>query len=153
MIILGSLLIAALSAGRQDVRTDSERIEQAVLATSAEMTRSGEAADIDGLFRHMLETDKGSVIQNGIFLATREDALQRVKSNMRGIGKIRYTWKRQHVTVLSPEAALLTAEGQSVATTAAGETISTPFAQSIVFVLRDGQWKAIHAHQSSPQVR
>jgi hypothetical protein len=72
---------------------------------------------------------------------------------LRGISRIQYHWKRQYVTVLSPEVALLTAEGESVATTTAGDTLSTPFAQTVVFVLRAGGWKAIHAHQSSPRVR
>ena len=101
----------------------------------------------------MLDTDKGSVIQNGMFLATREEALQRVKANLRGISKIVYRWKRQHVTALSADVALLTADGESVATTTEGQVFTTPFAQTVVFVKREGQWKAIHAHQSSPQAR
>jgi hypothetical protein len=109
--------------------------------------------DADRLFTYMLETDKGSVIQNGVFLATRAEALEQVRSNLRGIDKIQYHWKRQHVTVLSPKVVLLTAEGESVATTNAGETFTTPFAQTVVFVLRAGSWRAIHAHQSSPRVR
>ena len=57
------------------------------------------------------------------------------------------------MTVLSPETALLVAEGESVATTTSGASFSAPFAQTVVFVLRDGAWKAIHAHQSSPPRR
>jgi uncharacterized protein (TIGR02246 family) len=128
-------------------------IEEAVLATHAEMARAGEAVDAERLFSFMLDTDKGSVIQNGVFLATREDALGRVKANLRGISRLEYRWKRQNVTVLSPEVALLTAEGESVATTVEGQVFTTPFAQTVVFVLRDGRWKALHAHQSSPLVR
>ena len=29
------------------------------------------------------------------------------------------------------------------------KTVLTPFAQSILFVLTDGQWRALHAHQSA----
>jgi hypothetical protein len=45
------------------------------------------------------------------------------------------------------------AEGESVVTTTAGDTFTAAFAQTVVFVLRDGDWRAIHAHQSSPQAR
>ena len=128
-------------------------LEEAVLRTSAEMARAGEAVDAERLFSFMLDTDKGSVIQNGVFLATRAEALQRVKANLGGISKIEYRWKRQHVTVLSAEVALLTAEGESVATTTEGQVFTTLFAQTVVFVMREGRWKALHAHQSSPQVR
>ena len=133
--------------------SDPRSIEEAVLTTNVEMVRAAAAIDAERLFSFMLDTDKGSVIQNGAFLATREEALQRVKANLRGIRKIDYRWKRQHVTALSADVALLTAEGDSVATTTEGQVFSTPFAQTVVFVRREGQWKAIHAHQSSPQVR
>jgi uncharacterized protein (TIGR02246 family) len=128
-------------------------VEEAVLAASAEMERAAEAVDAERLFTFMLDTDKGLVIQNGVFLATREEALHQVKSNLRGISKIEYRWKRQHVTVLSTDVALLTAVGESIATTTEGRVFATPFAQTVVFVMREGHWKALHAHQSSPQVR
>jgi uncharacterized protein (TIGR02246 family) len=132
---------------------DPRPVEEAVLTTFAEMARAGEAVDAERLFGFMLDTDKGSVIQNGVFLATREEALQRVKANLRGISRIEYRWKRRHVTALSAEAALLTVEGESVATTTDGQVFTAPFAQTVVFVMREGRWKVLHAHQSSPQIR
>jgi len=130
---------------------DTKSIEEAVLAVSAEMTKAGEAMDADRLFGYMLDTDKVSVIQNGVVMTTRQQALEQVRSNLSGIAGIKYDWKHQYVTVLSPEVAVLAAEGESTATTTAGQTFTTPFAQTVVFVLRDGRWKAIHAHQSAPR--
>jgi uncharacterized protein (TIGR02246 family) len=153
LIVLGVLLWVPAGGGLADTREDAKSVESAVLAVSAEMTRAGEALDADRLFRYMLDTDKGSVIQNGEVLATRQEALERVRSNLSGVSKIQYHWKQQHVTVLSPQVALLIAEGESVVETATGGTFTTPFAQTVVFVLRAGEWKAIHAHQSSPRVR
>jgi hypothetical protein len=86
-------------------------------------------------------------------MVTRQEALERVRSNLRGISRIQYRWKKQYVKVLSPEVAVLTAEGESTATTTAGDTFTTPFAQTVVFVLEAGSWKAIHAHQSSPRTQ
>jgi uncharacterized protein (TIGR02246 family) len=155
MILTGAGLFVLAGVGATQVRQarDPRPVEEAVLATNAEMARAAEAVDAERLFSFMLETDKGSVIQNGVFLATREDALRRVKANLRGISRLEYRWKREHVTVLSAEVALLTAEGESVATTTEGQVFTTPFAQTVVFVMREGHWKALHAHQSSPQVR
>ena len=149
----GLFLLAGIGTTQARQARDPRPVEEAVLATHAEMARAGETVDAERLFSFMLDTDKGSVIQNGVFLATRDEALQRVKTNLRGISKIEYRWKRQHVTVLSADIALLTAEGESVATTTDGRVFTTPFAQTVVFVMSQGQWKAIHAHQSSPQVR
>ena len=152
-VLLGILLAAAIGGGESATRADTKSVEDAVLAVNAEMTKAAEAGDADRLFSYMLETDKGSVIQNGVVMATRQEALERVKSNLGGIGKIQYRWKRQLVTVLSPEVAVLTAEGESTATTTAGETFTAPFAQTVVFVLKAGNWRVIHAHQSSPRVQ
>ena len=73
------------------------------------------------------------------------------REDLIGIRGIQYRWKRQYVTPLSPESAVLVAEGESTVTTEAGVTFTAPFAQTVVFVLRDGRWRAIHAHQSSPR--
>ena len=151
LVLCGVLLSVAAAGGVSTQRADTKSVEDAVLAVSAEMTKAGEAADADRLFGYMLETDKGSVIQNGVLMATRQEALERVRTNLGGISRIQYRWKRQYVTVLSPEVAVLAAEGESTATTTAGETFTAPFAQTVVFVLRGGTWKAIHAHQSSPR--
>jgi uncharacterized protein (TIGR02246 family) len=151
LVLLGIFASVAAGGSVSTQRADTKSVEDAVLAVSAEMTKAGEAADADRLFGYMLETDKGSVIQNGVLMATRQGALERVRTNLGGISKIQYHWKRQYVTVLSPEVAVLAAEGESTATTTAGETFTAPFAQTVVFVLRGGTWKAIHAHQSSPR--
>jgi uncharacterized protein (TIGR02246 family) len=145
----GLFVLAGVGTTVARQATDPRAIERAVLAAHAEMARAGEAVDADRLFGFMLDTDKGSLIQNGEFLATREEALQRVKANLRGISRIEYHWKRQHVTVLSAEVALLAAEGESVATTTEGRVFTTPFAQTVVFVMKEGHWKVLHAHQSS----
>ncbi len=152
LLILVAVILCA-GAWIAPRRADTKAIEQAVLAVSAEMTKAGEAVDADRLFSYMLDTDKGSIIQNGALMATRQEALAQVRTNLSGLSKIQYRWKRQYVTVLSPELAVLVAEGESTPTTAAGDTFTVPFAQTVVFVLTDGKWKAIHAHQSSPQRR
>jgi uncharacterized protein (TIGR02246 family) len=143
------LLVGGLAASAAEA--DTRSIEEAVLAVSAEMTKAAEALDADRLFAYMLDTDKVSVIQNGVVMTTRQEALEQVRSDLRGIAGVQYRWKRQHVTVLSSEAALLAAEGESTATTTAGQTFTTPFAQTVVFVLKEGRWKALHAHQSAPR--
>ncbi len=149
----GLVLLGGVGTPQTRQTGDSRAIEAAVLAANADMERAAEAVDAERLFSFMLDTDKGSVIQNGVFLATRDDARQRVTTNLRGIRKLEYRWKRQHVTVLSTDAALLTAEGESIVTTLDGQVFTTPFAQTVVFAMREGHWKALHAHQSSPQVR
>jgi uncharacterized protein (TIGR02246 family) len=153
LTVIGLLVSVSASGGPSRSQADTKSVETAVLAVHDAMTRAGEAADADRLFSYMAETDKGSVIQNGAVLATRQEALDAVRSNLRSISKVEYTWGRRLVTVLSPEIAVLVAEGVATVTTATGDGFSAPLAQSVVFVLKDGTWKAIHAHNSSPRAR
>jgi hypothetical protein len=132
-------------------QSEREAIEISVLAISDKMTEAGEARDVERLFSFMLDTEKGSVIQNGRILLTRPEARNQVKATMGGIRSIRYIWKQRHVTVVSPTVALLVAEGESAVTTEQGQQFTAPFAQTVVFVLTDGSWKALHAHHSAPR--
>ena len=152
IVAFGFSVLSACGGTTTSEIPEADAIEEAVLAVNAEMTQAGESADADRLFSFILETDKGSIIQNGRFFVTRGEALEEVKKNLGRIEAVDYLWTRRFVTVLSPELALLTAEGESTATTVNGETFKTPFAQTMVFVLKQGEWKVLHAHQSSPPV-
>jgi hypothetical protein len=55
--------------------------------------------------------------------------------------------------VISDEAALLTGNGTSTVTLGDGRRLSGPFAVSLVFVQRDGAWKVLHGHYSTPNPR
>lgn len=154
LVVVVILLCAAAGLALSARQANTKSIEDAVLAVSAEMTQAGESQDADRLFSYIADNDKGSVIQNGVFMATRQEALDRVKNALRpGSRRIQYQWKRQYVTVLSPDVAVLTAEGVVMATAGSGDTISTPLAQTMVFVKKEGTWKVIHAHQSMPVAR
>jgi hypothetical protein len=153
LVLAVVLLCSPICRGQSGTQADTKAIEAAVLAVHADMTRAGEAGDADRLFSYMLDTDRGSVVQNGVMLTTRREALEQVRANLGRVSKIQYRWTRELVTVLSPESAILVAEGESTATTASGDTFTAPFVQTVVFVLRGGAWKAIHAHQSSPRTQ
>jgi hypothetical protein len=146
-----TLILCAVLTVPAFCQTAEERasIEKSVLEVNVEMTRAAEARDIDRLFSFMLPNERGSIAQSGFLFLTREDAHSTVKRNFNNIAKVEYRWKRQMVTVLSPDTAVLVADGESVATFADGTSATTPFAQTVVFVRRDGAWKALHAHQST----
>jgi SnoaL-like domain len=150
ILACGTLLLAAPQSDREMSGPARASIEKAVLEVNAQATKAGEAGDVDALFGYMLDTDKGSVAQNGAILRTREDARAQVNRGMQGIRSVQYHWRNQYVTVLSPTIALLVAEGETTAVTEDGSTFTTPFAQTDVFVLTDGKWKILHAHRSSP---
>jgi hypothetical protein len=153
LILCAAICAASFAQSGENALTPSARaaIEKAVLEVNAQMTRAAEDRDIDRLFSFMLPTERGSIALNGILFATREEALAAIKGNSRSGATVKYRWKKLLVTVVSPTTALLAAEGEvEIRTSPDGPPAAVaPFAQSVLFVLTDGQWKALHAHQSA----
>jgi hypothetical protein len=128
-------------------------VQKAVLARLAEIQRAAEALDPDKVFSFVAENDEGALAQGGRLLRTRKDALDATRLGFQGVQRMTYRFDEQHVTVLSPTVALAVGQGESSATLHDGRTINTPFVQSVVFVLTNGEWKVLHSHRSFPSAR
>jgi hypothetical protein len=61
---------------------------------------------------------------------------------------VEYHFDFQRVTLLSPSIALAVSEGTTSVMTGDGRDTKVPFAQSVLFVLTNGDWKVFHAHRS-----
>jgi uncharacterized protein (TIGR02246 family) len=130
-----------------------QAIEKAILKTYEQMNQAEINLDADKFFSYILDFDKGLIIQDGRLFKTRQEAYETVKQGFEGISQLKRTYEQTYVTVISPETALLTARGTSTVTLSDGQVLSGPFAVSLVYVLRDGQWKVLHGHYSVPNPR
>ena len=148
--IMVFLLCSSLSPSKEEVKPDYTAIEKKIKDTYAEITKAAESVDAEKLFSYVLENDKGCLIQGGKIVLTRKEALDSYKENSQNIKKVDYKFDKQYVTVISPQTAVVVVEGSFEATTKSGETFGLPFAQTVVFVLRDNQWKVLHSHTSNP---
>lgn len=146
-------IMATGQAGQQKKESSLADIEKAVIARHEEIRMAGQSLDAEKLFEFVLENDKGSLIQDGKMLLTRKEALESTRQGLQAFQKIEYEIDQQHVTVITPKVALLTAEGLSTAVTKDGRAFSIRFAQSVVFVLKEDGWKVLHAHRSFPANR
>lgn len=127
-----------------------QAIERAIADVHAKMKQAAEQRDVEALYQYVLEMDKGVIIEDGRIRWTRQEALSSTKQGMQGVKDLSYTYARKYVTVISPTVALWVGEGTTSATLEDGRQISVPFAETIVFVEKDGQWKVLHAHRSVP---
>lgn len=148
-VLLSCLGLSYLD-GQAAEQTDSAKIEKAVLDTYAEITKGAESLDAEKLFSYVLENNKGALINSGKLTMTRQEAMDDYANNSRNITEIHYAMDKQYVTVLSPEAAIMAVEGRFEAKMADGQTFGSAMAQTVVFVLREGQWKVLHSHTSAP---
>ncbi len=128
-------------------------VRAAVLQTNEAMTQAANRLDADAFFSYILDTDEGLIVQDGEIFRTRQEALDAVKRGFAGLAKVERRFEEPHVTVISPEAALLVANGTTVATLRDGRAFERRFAVSLLFVRRDGAWKLLHGHYSMPDRR
>ena len=147
VVALAAMVIVAL--GQTKKNPEPGDIETAVLGRLTEIQSAAQSLDPDKVFSFVLENNKGALVQNGRFFLTRGEALESTRRGFQGLQKVAYQFDQQHVTVISPTVALATGEGSSSATTADGRTFTTRFAQSVLLVLTNGEWKVLHAHRSS----
>ncbi len=152
-IIVALLLCSSLSPGEAGAKPDYTTIEKKIKDTYAEITRAAESVDAEKLFSYVLDNDKGALIQGGKIVLTRQEAIDSYKKNSDGIKKVAYKIDRQYITIILPDTALLVTEGSFEATTTEGNTFGSPFAQTVIFVLRNNEWKVLHSHTSRPVVR
>jgi len=157
MLKLGFALIVATAAFLgADRRPDAapvpaqQDIESAIRAVHAQMRSAAERLDATALYAHVLDTATPPIIENGALADTWAAALARTARGFQGLTSLGYAYTRESITVLSPATALWVGVGTASATLADGRQITAPFAETTVFVLRDGQWKVLHAHRSAP---
>jgi hypothetical protein len=154
-IVLSLLIFSAIavSQGPSSQSSAPSDVQKAVLARLAEIQDAAQALDPDKVFSFVLENDSGSLAQNGKLFLTRKEALESTKRGFQGLQKVSYRFDEQQVTLLAPTVALATGEGSSSATLIDGRTVTVRFAQSVVFVLTNGEWKVFHSHRSFPPAK
>ncbi len=147
-----SLLWAAKSNQNDITPAQQKSIEKEILKVHEDMTKAAEKLDADALFKYVLDVND-VIIENGDLRSTRKDAYDNTKQGFQALKAISYTYNHKNINVISPTVALLTGSGTTTATFSDDLKISIDFVETIVFVLRDGQWKVIHAHRSSSNIR
>jgi hypothetical protein len=154
-IRLASTLLLVLASVHADAagEGDGGPVEEAVLKAHHEMSAAAQALDANAFFTFILDEARGPVIQDGQLFATRAEALAVVERGFGGVARVERVYETEDVTVISEEAALLTGKGTSTVTLLDGRILRGPFAVSLVFVLKDGAWKVLHGHYSTPNPR
>jgi len=144
------LLLAAVLPLRAAADPADPAVVQAVLDANTRLTAASDRLDPDAFFAGIVDSDETRIIQDGKLYKTRAEAMAAVRAGAQGVARVERHLENPHVTVLSPGVALLTADGTTTVTLQDGRIITRPFAVSLVFVLRDDQWKLFHGHYSLP---
>ena len=151
-VICTVLLLGAKDSATQ-VLTEARRdeIKKAVLERHNQFLHYAQQLDADKMYDLILENGEGTIIQNSQLL-TRQEALDAAKNAFAHLKKVEYKFDQQYIKVVSPQIAIFTGKGQSIAISDTDNTYTMDFAVTSVFVLQDKEWKIIHGHYSSPSM-
>ena len=149
--IIGVVFMVGMKKPPKPALTEEQTaaIQKAVLKNHKEMIKAIEKLDVDKFFESIIDSGMGTIIQDGRIMSYKE-SLDSTKKRFEGITKLKYEFSQENTKVLSPEIAIFTGQGKSTTTIDTGETFTTNFAVTSVFVLKDGQWKIFHGHNSIP---
>jgi hypothetical protein len=145
-------LIAAFTlpvVGSGQSRTDRAP-EKEVIDRLRAIEVAAEKLDVGAVFEHVMDNDRGALVQNGRVMLTREKALESTREGFVGVRKVRYAIGQEHVTMLAKDLALVVSDGESHFELDDGRSFGTPFAQSVILKRVAGVWKVLHAHRSFP---
>lgn len=150
-VLCTCVAVAVLAQPKPVPASSSEAaIKKAVLEANDQLSKAANSMDVDAFFKYFVDGDQCVIIRNGTVFKTRQEAMDAVRRGYMGVAKVDRRFIDPQVTVISPDVALLASEGTVSATLTDGRNMDARFAVSLVFVLRDGQWKVLHGHYSMP---
>lgn len=150
VVAVAAAFAGSARAQEAGLRPAGENADSAIRAVQAQMRRAAERLDAAALYAYVLDSAVPPIIENGRLAGTRAAALARTAQGFAGLTALSYTYTRADITLLSPTSALWVGEGTATATLPDGRQVGGPFAETVVFVRRAGEWKVLHAHRSTP---
>jgi hypothetical protein len=109
MLILPPVQLAAQSPDQEALAAS------AIRAVHAQLVQAAGKLDASALYAHVLDTPTPPIVEDGRVALTRADALANTTAGFQALASVTYRYTRDHITVLSPTAALWVAEGSAVA--------------------------------------
>ena len=152
IVIIAVMLLVGMEHAEKPALTEEQikEIQEAVLKSHLEIIKDAESLDADKFYESILDGGKATIVQDGIIMS-RKESLEMTKMGFEGLKKLKYEFSKEAVKVLSPETAIYTGQGKAMFTFYSDETVDRDFAVTSVFVLKDGRWKIIHGHHSTPK--
>ena len=132
---------------------EQQAIEASIRALHTRLRQAVARLDVEALYAPVLDSGIPPIIESGQVRPTRALALATTANAFRGLSTASYDYTREQISVLSPTVALWVGEGTARAVLTDGRELVAPFAETLVLVLRDGEWKILHAHRSAPNPR
>ena len=150
LMLMTSLMICSSVYSQGLTNSQKEKISSEVNVLFDRNIKAAENLDSKGLSDCVNDMLKAGFITNGSFTGSFDEVIKDFKENIKGVASLKYSISNKKITVLSDNAALLTASGKYSMLLEDGRTLTGEFAWTLVYSKIDGNWKIIHTHMSNP---
>ena len=151
VMFIAFLWICANINSQELTSSQKAKITSEISALFEKNVKSNESLDVSELTESVSDAPSAGFINQGVYYQSFEDLMEVVNNNMRGIKSQKTNISNKKITVLSYNAALLTASGNYSVALEDGRTLTGGFAWTFVYSKINGKWKVIHSHMSNPQ--
>lgn len=150
VLLMGTLtLTSRLSAGPQVSQADRSKITSQVEAAIQASVAAASVADAEKTFENVSSSPEFRMADNGMILGNREAALAAIRDGFSQLRSQDIRIADHHVTVLSPDLGMYTAQGTFTSTNKAGKTSAPRSFAWTVLMRREGpRWRMLNVHQS-----
>ena len=111
--------------------------------------KAGEKLDIAGIKENVDDTLKAGFIDKGHYFQSFDVLMDGFEEAVTGVDSQNFNVTNKKITVLSGNAALLTAAGDYTVLTSNGQSFKGNFAWTFIYSKIGDNWKIIHTHMSA----
>lgn len=150
-----AMLVAACEPRTETSATPMSEAQRAAIAdTVTSLTRAmidaANRVDAEATFQRFASGSEGVHMNMGVRYS-RDSLIAMYRPIFNGLERQQIEPGTPTVTVLGPDAAVLSVASRFSATPKTGPQIASPFAWTLVWARRDGAWSLVHSHESTPQ--
>ena len=151
LMIIAILSFCSSVYSQRLTQNQKEKITLDITALFEKSIKAAEDIDSKEIADNVDDTLKAGFIDNGFFFNSFDEVMKGFKESIKGIRSQKFSISNKKITVLTDNAALLTASGNASVALEDGRTITVGFAWTFVYSKVNDNWKIIHSHMSAPR--
>ena len=149
LMMITCLWICSNANSQELTSSQKAKITSEINTLFEKNVKSAETLDVSGLTECVSDALSAGFIEKGVYYQSFETLMKEFNNDIRGVKSQKMNISNKKITILSNNAALITASGNYLVTLEDGRTLSGGFLWTFVYSQVNGKWKVIHSHGSN----
>jgi len=148
VLIFAAILVFACNNQKEKVLTNEEKstVENEISVATLNLFKAFESLDANKAYSFILQNEDFAEASMGKLITDHRAILDTMKLHLGSFQKERISITNQKIYVINMDAAVISLASTGEITFKNGAEIKAPFALTILWVKKDGEWKVAHYH-------